>query len=176
MMPIGPLMVEHRVIEKMIARLKRESDSLSAGGVVSPLFLDAAVDFIRVYADRTHHGKEEDILFAALTKKDVSPEDHRVMEELAADHVLARKTVAALVEAKTRLLAGSPDARSAVVEACITLVEMYPPHIRKEDKVFFPAVMKYFNREEQDAMLAEMARFDQNMIHEKYRQVVEQWA
>ena len=26
-------------------------------------FVDAVVDFIRVYADRTYHGREEDILF-----------------------------------------------------------------------------------------------------------------
>ncbi len=27
---------------------------------IDPYFVDTAVDFIRVYADRTHHGKEED--------------------------------------------------------------------------------------------------------------------
>ena len=33
---------------------------------VDPVFIDTAVDFIRTYADRCHHGKEEDLLFKAL--------------------------------------------------------------------------------------------------------------
>ncbi|NLF01320.1 MAG: cation-binding protein, partial [Anaerolineales bacterium] len=48
-------------------------------------------------------------------------------------------------------------------------------HITKEDKVFFPAAMRYFTREEQDAMLEEMWAFDRAMIHEKYRAVVERF-
>jgi hemerythrin-like domain-containing protein len=39
---------------------------------VKLLFIDTAVDFIRTYADRCHHGKEEDILFRNLAKKKTS--------------------------------------------------------------------------------------------------------
>jgi hemerythrin-like domain-containing protein len=45
-------------------------------------FVDAVVDFIRVYADRTYHGREEDILFRDLEKKNLSDDDRRVMNEL----------------------------------------------------------------------------------------------
>ena len=51
------------------------------------------------------------------------------------------------------------------------LFDLYPEHIRKEDKVFFPASMKYFSREEQEGMLTEMWEFDRGMIHEKYKSV-----
>jgi len=34
-------------------------------------------------------------------------------------------------------------------------------------------VMKYFTQEEKDAMLREGYEFDQKLIHEKYRDVVE---
>jgi hemerythrin-like domain-containing protein len=97
------------------------------------------------------------------------------MDELTSEHVLARRTVASLVEAEARYLAGDQAARDTVTDALATLAGLYPGHIRKEDKVFFPAAMKYLDRSEMDAMLAEMARFDQNMIHEKYRKVVEEW-
>jgi hemerythrin-like domain-containing protein len=176
MMPIGPLMKEHRIIEKMIAYVKRESGKIAAGGEVNPLFIDAAVDFIRTYADRTHHGKEEDILFAALAGRNLAPEDRRQMDTLTAEHVFARKTVRALVEAKADFLAGDRDSLRRILEACGALIRLYPDHIRREDKIFFPAAMKYFDKPEQEAMLTEMARFDQNMIHEKYRKVIEQWA
>jgi len=66
MKPIGPLMREHRLIERMIALMGREIEQINASGKVNTGFLMVAVDFIRTYADRTHHGKEEDILFRSI--------------------------------------------------------------------------------------------------------------
>jgi len=35
--------------------------------------------------------------------------------------------------------------------------------------------MNYFSQEEQDSMLQKFYEFDRNMIHEKYRKVVEKY-
>ena len=67
MLPIAPLMIEHRLIEKMIVVIRKEIDRYESEGNINPEFIDAAVDFIHVYADKCHHGKEEDILFRDLT-------------------------------------------------------------------------------------------------------------
>ena len=75
MMPIGPLMIEHRLIERMIRLLGERSDEAMEHEEIAPGFIDTAVDFIRIYADRTRHGKEEDILFRDLGAKDLSAED-----------------------------------------------------------------------------------------------------
>ena len=72
MLPIGPLMIEHRLIEKMLALIQRAIDRGEQQNRINPEFIDLAVDFIRMYADRCHHGKEEDILFRDLTKKPLS--------------------------------------------------------------------------------------------------------
>ena len=69
MLPIAPLMIEHRLIEKMIVVIRKEIDRCKSEGNINPEFIDAAVDFIRIYADKCHHGKEEDILFRDLRKK-----------------------------------------------------------------------------------------------------------
>ncbi|HMF30231.1 MAG TPA: cation-binding protein, partial [Candidatus Lokiarchaeia archaeon] len=61
--PVAPLMIEHRLIERMIAVIKKSLPAMRESQTVAPTFIDTAVDFIRMYADRTHHGKEEDILF-----------------------------------------------------------------------------------------------------------------
>ena len=89
MKPIGPLMREHRLIERMLSVFEGETRKMTEKGKVDPLFIDTAVDFIRTYADRTHHGKEEDILFRDLMKKRLSPEHTRIMEELVAEHKYA---------------------------------------------------------------------------------------
>ena len=87
----GPLMIEHRLIEKMIGVIRARLAQAETEGSIDPYFIDAAVDFIRMYADRTHHGKEEDIMFRDLARKRMSPEDARVMQELVDEHSSAGK-------------------------------------------------------------------------------------
>jgi hemerythrin-like domain-containing protein len=73
MNPIGPMMWEHRLIEKMLRLFDGEIRKINKNVQIDTVFIDTAVDFIRMYADRTHHGKEEDILFRELAKKQLSP-------------------------------------------------------------------------------------------------------
>lgn len=170
----GPLMIEHRLIERMISQIKDALAQIESTQKIDPLLVDTAVDFIRMYADRTHHGKEEDILFRDLSKRPLSAEDQRVMDELIQEHVFGRQTTKALVEANARYRNGDASALADIADKLRTLVEFYPKHIEKEDKVFFPASRAYFTDEEDQAMLAEFWEFDREMIHEKYKSVVEE--
>jgi hemerythrin-like domain-containing protein len=174
MKPRGPLMIEHRLIEKMFELVRKEIRQIEERRQADPIFIDTTVDFIRTYADRTHHGKEEDILFRDLEKKDIAEVDKKIMQELIDEHKYGRKTVKELVEAKERYLQGQRGALEVILDKLNVLVNFYPEHIEKEDKVFFPATEEYFSREEQDAMLEEFWEFDKEMIHEKYRSLVKQ--
>ena len=114
MMPIAPLMIEHRLIERMIKVMRSEADQIGVAGRVRPEFIDQAVDFIRMYADRCHHGKEEDILFERLSRVAMSDQYREMMQELKEEHVRARETTARLVKAKQRYVSGDGEALSAV--------------------------------------------------------------
>jgi len=174
MKPIGPLMWEHRLIEQMIRLLTAEVENIAAKSEISILLIDQAVDFFRTYADRTHHGKEEDILFRDLTKKPLSKDHQRIIEELVEEHTQARKKVGRLVEAKKNYLSGSGGSGS-VADCIRELISFYPPHILKEDKNFFFPCLAYFSEAEQDRMLQDFWEFDRQMIHEKYTKVVEEF-
>ena len=174
MKPIGPLMREHRLIERMVGLLKGELDSIRGKGEVDRLFIEKAVDFFRTYADRTHHGKEEDILFKALNGKQLSAEHRKIMDELVDEHVEARKTVSSLSESNRRYERDRGEAVLGEIIQCLEkLVKLYPEHIEKEDKHFFYPILDYFTREEQDDMLGDFWDFDRMMIHEKYGKLVE---
>lgn len=169
----GPLMIEHRLIERMLGIVRSRLTLAVQNKTIDPLFVDAAVDFIRTYADRTHHGKEEDILFRDLNTRELSAADRKLMNELVEEHVFGRATTKALVEANTRYRNGDAAALGDVARCLKTLIDFYPKHIEKEDKVFFPASRAYFSDEEDQAMLREFYEFDQKMIHEKYKSVVD---
>jgi hemerythrin-like domain-containing protein len=173
MKPRGPLMIEHRLIEKMISLIEEEVSRIEKTEKADPEFIDTAVDFIRIYADKTHHGKEEEILFRECKEKNMSDEDQKLMEELIQEHRFAREVVAELMEAKN-LYVKDGSGLKTIKDRLNTLVDFYPKHIKKEDDVFFPNSEKYFSEEEQQAMLKEFWDFDKEMIHEKYKMVVEQ--
>ena len=94
------------------------------------------------------------------------------MNDLIEEHVFGRKTTKALVDANTRYRNGDAPALAEIADRLKTLIDFYPKHIEKEDKVFFPASREYFTDEEDQAMLAEFWEFDRKMIHEKYKMVV----
>lgn len=180
MQPIGPLMIEHRLIERLLTLMAREfkriQDNVAVDpefAFVDPVFIDTAVDFIHTYADRCHHGKEEDLLFKALAAKDLAPEYRQTMDDLIKEHAWAREATAGLLKAKEAYLLEKPGALDEFMEHLGKLVEFYPQHIEKEDRHFFIPCMAYFSDAEQADLLARMQEFDRQLIHEKYRGVVE---
>jgi len=171
-MPVGPLMVEHRLIERMIALIRKEIQKMRMHDTFDPEFVRAVVDFIITYADHLHHGKEEGILFRDLSRKPLSAEHRRIMDELIREHVFARENTGKILDLREKYLKDDKDSLIAIIEHMENLVQFYPRHIEKEDKHFFLPVMEYFSTEEQSAMLNEFYEFDRTFIHRRYREIV----
>lgn len=172
MMPIGPLMIEHRLIKRMIALMSDHLKLLGKEKQIDPLFIEKAVRFIKVYADECHHGKEEDILFRELRNKALTQEHRRIITELMEEHEWGRKTTGRLVEANERYRKGDQEALQAIETHIEELVAFYPRHIRKEDKGFFIPAMDYFTDAEKDTMLKEGQVFDSDLLHKEFDRIV----
>jgi hemerythrin-like domain-containing protein len=172
MLPVGLLMIEHRLIERMIRLMKEELDRIGRYGRVDQDFIDDAVDFMRSYSDICHHGKEENILFQKLNDKHLSGELKKILDELVQEHIFARKTVDNLEWAKERYVRGERDAPADIIASLNIITEFYPQHIMKEEKHFFLQSMDYLSEEEKDQMLREFSEHDSKIIHERYRMIV----
>jgi hemerythrin-like domain-containing protein len=168
------MMIEHRLIERMIKVMNYALLDAEQRQKIDPRFIETATDFIRAYADRCHHGKEEDILFRELKKKNISAEHQIIMEELIEEHKRGRQVTGKLVEANSRYMKGDQGALSEILECIRTLIGFYPKHIEKEDKHFFLPIMGYFSKEEKDAMLMEGYQFDADLLHEEYQKIVQE--
>ena len=122
----GPLMIEHRLIGRMISLIKDATVQIESTHRVDPVFVDIAVDFIRMYADRTHHGKEEDILFEFFDK------DLDIIKVMFEDHTIGRNYVKNTVQGiKDRDL-------SVITENLSGYAGLLKQHIKKEDEVLYP--------------------------------------
>lgn len=173
MLPIGPLMEEHRLIEKLMPDLRRAVGAGRREGRIDLKFVDLALDFIRTYADRCHHGKEEDILFKALEGKPLAAAHRAIMDELIAEHRDGRQRVRELAEAAEAYKGGDGAALAVVIDGLEFLATFYPVHIRKEDEAFFLPAMDYLGDGEKAAMIDAEHEFDRKFIHALYREKIE---
>jgi hemerythrin-like domain-containing protein len=174
MKPIAPLMIEHRLIERMVGVMEDYVASAQGSKKINPAFVDMVCDFFRTYGDRTHEGKEEDILFARLAKKNLSDDHRKMLNRLIDEHVQARQMIAKLAQAREIYARGDENAGSDILNNMKTITVLYRKHIELEDKHFFIPCLQYFTKDEMDAMLSDMWEYDRNMIHVKYKEVVGQ--
>ncbi len=167
MKPVGPLMIEHRLIERMLALLTREHRRIIETGNVDYEFLDASILFLKTFVDKLHHEKEENILFKELAEKPLSQEDRKMLNELIEEHRRTRKAVERLEGARRQQV----DKKLAIMEITNqmeTLTKWYPVHIEKEDRHFFVSSMNYLSEQEQTAMLEKSREFDRSFTQNQF--------
>src|SRR5512139_990593 len=96
--PTEMLEAEHRFIAKVVGSAGLLADKLEAGQPVEAHVFQEVVEFMRIYADKCHHGKEEDLLFPLLAERGV-PMRGCPVEALMHEHVMGRALVQGLAEA-----------------------------------------------------------------------------
>jgi hemerythrin-like domain-containing protein len=97
----------------------------------------------------------------------------QAMERLKEEHVMARGLVGELVQLNQHSRSGDVSAAQGMTRTISELCRLYPDHIAREDKEFFPTAMIYLDKEERDEMLRAFYDFARKLIHDKYKAVVE---
>lgn len=120
---------EHRVILQVLSSLVGIADAAERDGRIQTTHASWALEVLRNFADRCHHGKEEEILFPALEARVPGFGPTQVMRS---EHIDGRAHVRAMGEA----LASGELAR--FVANARGYVELLRNHIAKEDTILFP--------------------------------------
>lgn len=131
------LVNEHKLILRMIALLERNAARTATGDYSNWQFYLDGVDFIRNYADRFHHAKEEDVLFEALIKNGM-PRENSPIAAMLMEHEQGRAHVKAMEAAATDALAGKTADMTALSSNALAYAELLREHIAKEDGVLYP--------------------------------------
>lgn len=127
MTPTDLLRDEHRVILKGLDVLERAAARAAGGTLVADGWWAAAVTWLRAFADRNHHAKEETALFPAMVKAGV-PSDAGPIAVMLEEHAEGRCLVAAI----------EASAGVSRVAACHAYVALLRTHIDKENGIVFP--------------------------------------
>jgi len=124
--PIARMVEEHSCIKRLIALIPKLAAALGQDFRAAKPLAEETLDFIRNYADRYHHAKEEDVLFAFFDP------DSEIIRAMLQDHGEGRGYVRAAADA---LDAG----RAAEFEASLRAYgELLMGHIHREDTILYP--------------------------------------
>jgi len=168
---------EHRVIERVLAVLEKAADLLEQGKKVPSDLFPKAVEFIRGFADRCHHGKEEGSLFPLLERQGI-PRHGGPIGVMLSEHEEGRRWVALMDEAGARYRRGDEAARKDLLKGARGYSQLLRAHISKEDHVLFPMADQVMAESEQAELLARFETVElQEMgegVHERYHHLVEE--
>lgn len=166
---------EHRAIKLMLSILSEVSQRLEAREKVDPQDLSQMVEFIRVFADRCHHGKEEDLLFPALEETGV-PREGGPIGVMLVEHDEGRAYVRGLAEAVARYRSGEEEAAKEIIENAWNYVNLLTQHIDKEDNILYVIADLHLSPEKQEALVKEFERVEEEKIgagrHEEFHQLL----
>jgi hemerythrin-like domain-containing protein len=167
---------EHKLILRMIDLVEKNTRLAEAGRFTDWDFYVDAVDFIRNYADRFHHAKEEDILFKSLVENGMPAENSPVAAMLMA-HDQGRAFVRNMEAAARRALAGEPDQVPIIADNAYGYVALLRDHIDKEDTILYPLAERVLPEAMRPAMAEEYARAEEKSpgVAERYRRMVEKY-
>ena len=165
---------EHRVILRTVDMMAALAKNLEAGRPVEADVLRDIVHFLRMYADKYHHGKEETHLFTLLAARGV-PTQGCPLGALTAEHQEGRALVTELAQAVETYAAAVPSTHEALVQSLHGLTELYPNHIWKEDFLLFPMTNKVLSPEDQAALYERFEAVDDALgrdLHRQFEQMV----
>ncbi len=174
--PTEVLEAEHHVIQKVVGAMAVLAQTLETGQEVEAKTLGDIGQFMRIFADKCHHGKEEAHLFPALERKGIPPRGCPVGAVLH-EHQQGRALVMVLAETAGAYGKGEASAKEALQKSLRGLVELYPSHIWKEDYLLFPMTNKVLSAEDQRELGQKFAMVEEAIgrdVHHRLEQLAEE--
>ncbi len=176
MIPTAELKEEHKGILLMLRILEKIAAKLEANEKVDAGHLERIVDFFRVFADKCHHGKEEDLLFPALEKFGI-PKERGPIGVMLLEHEQGRDYVRGMGKALAKHKRGDSSALGEFARNARNYIALLSQHIGKEDQVLFPMGEKVLPQDIQTKLSEGFEKIEMERIgegtHEELHKLLE---
>jgi hemerythrin-like domain-containing protein len=166
---------EHEGVKVMLAVLERVCGKLEETRHLDKEYFERILEFLKVFVDKCHHGKEEELLFPALAVAGV-PQDGPIRVMLQ-EHELGRKYIRGMSDAFAGFAAGDPSASGGLVKSGQDYIALLRDHIEKENNVLFAMADRLLTAQMQDELLEGFEKIEEERIgvgkHEEFHHLLE---
>ncbi|MDH7486396.1 MAG: hemerythrin domain-containing protein [Anaerolineae bacterium] len=179
MTPTETLKHEHRIILMVLDAAEREARRIQAGGAVDTEKIEKMLDFIRNFADRCHHAKEEDLLFVRMGQRGM-PTDSGPIAVMLYEHNEGRARVRAVADALPQAAQGNAAAIATVTANLLAYTQLLRAHIDKEDNILYPMADRLLTPADQRTLAEAFERVEAEEmgagVHERYHHLAHELA
>jgi len=150
---------------------------LGAGESMEPRLLEGLLEFFQLFADRCHHGKEEDLLFPRLMARGM-PAQSGPIQVMLAEHDEGRALIRRMKESAEAYAQGSPEAGQEWAQAAHGYTALLRDHISKENNVLFVMADRLLTGDDQKELSAAFEAVETEKLgpgeHERLHGLMEQ--
>jgi hemerythrin-like domain-containing protein len=175
----GELVAEHGGVKLALRILAKMCDRLEAGKGVPAGHLEEMLDFLKVFVDTCHHGKEEQHLFPAMEAAGV-PREGGPIGRMLLDHEEGRALIRSMTAAERRYAAGEAGAGSDFAAAARGYAILLLAHIDREDHVLYPMAEARLSPETMEALETAFEAVEEEVVgrgrHEAFHAMLERLA
>ena len=145
MVPTEELKQEHQGILLMLRILDKVAAKIESGEKTEFDHLERIVDFFRVFADKCHHGKEEDLLFPAMEKAGI-PREGGPIGVILMEHQEGRGYIRGMADALAGYKKGDSSALKGFVKKLGATLTSLPNISTRKTRFFSPWARRFFPR------------------------------
>ncbi len=156
--PTQILVEEHTLILQALDALEQKLSQLERGAPADRVYFEKAVEFLRTFADKCHHGKEEHLLFKTMVDRGF-PREVGPIAVMLHEHEVGRAFVRGIAEAAASA-PGDPGAARRIIENGRGFIQLLRAHIDKENTILFPMADNILGPEDQVYLEKEFERFE----------------
>lgn len=143
---------EHRVILRVLQCLSAAVKQAETESKLDVESIRSMLEFFREYADRCHHGKEEDLFFPLAHKRGVGCAPAS-LESLRAEHETGRGHVRAMTTNLEAAAQGDGEAAGRFILNARDYERLLTDHIGKEDHCLFPTADTMLTTADQESLV-----------------------
>ncbi len=159
----------------MLKVIESVCSKISEGQKVNPDNLADIIDFLRNFADKCHHAKEEKILFPALEHAGVQREGGPIGVMLH-EHEMGRNFTNGMDAALNKNKSDTGSGLTQFVKNAKDYIELLSAHIEKENNVLFVMADQKLSSSTQKEIMEEFERVEREEtgegVHERYHELL----
>lgn len=160
---------EHVYIKKVLEGIRKQCLSIVNGSEVDVELFTKIIDFVRSFADKYHHQKEENHLFNVMADKLVDVVGTGPIEGMLTEHDFGRAYIYELEQAMKRYKEGDKEAKVDVVGYAMSYYHMLSKHIDKEDKAVFSLAERRLDQSILSKLDEDFNQIEDNSENERIR-------
>lgn len=174
---INILVNEHDNIKKALKVIRKICVGILDGKQVPTDDIALIIDFIKNYADKYHHGKEEDMLFKEMATELIDKIGTGPIQGMFIEHDFGRAFIRDLEVALEAYRKGNEEVKVDIIANAMGYANLLEKHIYKEDNMLYKFAQNNLSEKTLNKLDSEFKDFEEDKIHtntrNKYLSLVE---